>query len=46
LYGVHVVDPVTFITVPLLLLGTSYLACSFPGRRASRIAPLIALREE
>jgi predicted permease len=46
LYGVHVVDPATFIAVPLLLFGTSYLACSFPGRRASRIDPLIALREE
>ena len=46
LYGVSALDPITFVAVPLFLLATSYLACLVPGRRASRIDPLIALREE
>ena len=32
--------------VPALLVGTAFVACFVPGRRASRIFPLSALRDE
>jgi len=46
LYGVGARDPVAFVSVPLLLAVTAYLACALPGYRASRMNPLTALREE
>ncbi len=46
LYGVHPTDPLTFIAVPLLLLGAALLACYIPARRAIRIDPLLALRHD
>jgi putative ABC transport system permease protein len=46
LFGISAVDPVTYVAVALLL-GTVSLAASYvPARRALRIDPLIALREE
>jgi predicted permease len=44
LYGVDAIDPVVFLTVPLLLAGTAYAACAMPGRRASGVEPVVALR--
>ncbi len=46
LYGVRPHDVVTFLTVPLLLLGIALVACWIPARRAARIDPQIALRYE
>jgi len=43
-YGVSTTDPVTFISLPLLLGGVAFLAGLFPALRASRIDPLEALR--
>ena len=43
-YGVSTTDPVTFISLPLLLGLVAFLAGLFPALRASRIDPLEALR--
>jgi ABC-type antimicrobial peptide transport system permease subunit len=46
LYGVSAHDPLTFIVVPLALTAIALLAAWMPARRASRVDPIIALREE
>jgi ABC-type antimicrobial peptide transport system permease subunit len=46
LYGVRPHDTVTFLTVPLCLIGVSLLACWIPARRAARVDAQTALRYE
>ncbi len=46
LYGVKPTDPLTLAAVALLLGGVSLLASWLPARKATRIDPLRALREE
>ena len=46
LYGVAPNDPVTLIAAVLLLSTVSAAAAALPARRASRLDPLIVLREE
>lgn len=46
LFGVHAVDPLTFLLVPAVLLAVAGLAAYFPARRAGRIDPVQALRAD
>ena len=46
LYGVTAFDAKTYVVVSVLLIGTALLAGYLPARRASRVDPMRALREE
>lgn len=46
LFGVAPLDPLVFGTVCIALATTAMMACYVPARRASRIDPVIALRQE
>ncbi len=45
-YGIRPRDPLTFAAVSVLLVTISLLACIVPARRASRVDPSDALRQE
>jgi len=46
LFGVSRFDPITYLSVIVLLAGVSVMACGVPARRTSRIDPMSALRQE
>jgi predicted permease len=46
LYHVSPADPVIFVAAPLVLAGAAMLATYAPARRATRIEPLRALRQD
>jgi ABC-type antimicrobial peptide transport system permease subunit len=45
-YGVSTTDPITFISLPILLGVVALLAGLFPALRAARVDPLDALRAD
>jgi len=46
LFGVSATDITTFSMVPLILIATAALATYIPARRATRVDPVTALRDE
>jgi len=46
LFGVNTGDPLTFIAVAFFLTAIGLVACCVPARRATKIAPMEALRQE
>ena len=46
LFGVSAVDPMTFVSIPLILVSVALLASFVPARRALKVDPIDALRHE
>jgi putative ABC transport system permease protein len=44
LYGVRISDPLTYGVIALSLTVVALLACYITARRATRVAPIVALR--
>jgi ABC-type antimicrobial peptide transport system permease subunit len=46
LYGVSPFDPVSFVAVAAILSAIAFVASYVPARRAAKVDPIVALREE
>ena len=46
LYQVSPVDPIAFTLAPAMLVATGLFACWLPARRAAKVDPMVALRNE
>ncbi len=45
-YGVTATDPLTFAALPVLVVAVTAAACYLPARRAARIDPVAAIRQD
>jgi putative ABC transport system permease protein len=46
LYGVSENDPLTFVGIVIVLGAVALLACWIPGRQATRVDPIVAMRSD
>jgi len=46
LFGVTARDPLTFAALPILIVAVTTLACYLPARRAARVDPVLAIKQD